>query len=68
MLLTIAGRELRSLFLSPLAWGLRGLLEIFVRQGTVAAVWPETLALLAFFAFCMVVSWRAFRRGGRSDG
>lgn len=38
--------------LSPLAWGLDGFLDVFVRGGGVADVLPEGLALLAFSAVC----------------
>jgi ABC-2 type transport system permease protein len=54
--------------LSPLAWGLNGFLEIFIRRGTVGAVLPEALSLLAFFAFCMLVSGAVLGRDDRRSG
>lgn len=47
---------------SPLAWGLNGFLEIFVRQGTLAQVWPNILCLLAFFLVTLLSSWATFTR------
>ena len=37
---------------SPLAWGLDGFLDVFVRGGGLAQVLPESLSLLAFSALC----------------
>jgi len=37
---------------SPLAWGLNGFLDVFVRGGGVREVLPEALGLLAFSAVC----------------
>lgn len=38
--------------ISPLAWGLNGFLDVFVRGGGLLDVIPEALGLLAFSAFC----------------
>jgi ABC-2 type transport system permease protein len=38
--------------ISPLAWGLNGFLDVFVRGGGVVDVIPEALGLLAFSAAC----------------
>jgi ABC-2 type transport system permease protein len=45
---------------SPLAWGLNGALDVFVRGGGVADVLPEAAALIAFFAACLLTAlyWR----------
>lgn len=49
---------------SPLAWGLTGFLDIFVRQGNVGTVMPQALLLLGFSLFCMVAArWGLARRG-----
>jgi len=53
---------------SPLAWGLNGFHELFVRQGTLGAIAPNILMLLGFFAACLAISWVLFsrrQRGGR---
>ncbi|MDR3133182.1 MAG: ABC transporter permease [Prevotellaceae bacterium] len=38
--------------ISPLNWGLEGFYDVFVREGTLAAVLPECAASLLFFAGC----------------
>jgi ABC-2 type transport system permease protein len=53
---------------SPLAWGLNGFHELFVRHGTLREIWPNIFSLLGFFAVCLAFSWGLFsrrRRGGR---
>jgi ABC-2 type transport system permease protein len=37
---------------SPLAWGLDGFLEVFVRGGSVRDVLPEAASLIAFSVVC----------------
>jgi ABC-2 type transport system permease protein len=52
---------------SPLAWGLNGYLELFVRRGNLQSVILEIVLLLAFFMTMLLISWIfAFRRF-RSD-
>ena len=41
--------------LSPMSWGLEGFLDIFLRNGTVADVLPESLSLLIFGA--VMLTW-----------
>jgi ABC-2 type transport system permease protein len=53
-----------SLF-SPLAWGLNALVEIAVREGTLASVRHELLYLAAFFAVTMAIAWARFGRFDR---
>ncbi|BCR03207.1 ABC transporter [Desulfuromonas versatilis] len=48
---------------SPLAWGLEGFLEIFVRGGGLAEVAPNALCLLAFFAVTLTLALTLFQRG-----
>lgn len=48
--------------ISPLAWGLNGALDVFVRGSGVMAVLPEAGALSAFFIGCVTVSWLWQRR------
>ncbi|MCU0840927.1 MAG: ABC transporter permease [Thiobacillaceae bacterium] len=47
--------------LSPLAWGLDGFLDVFVRGGGVADVLPEALGLLAFAAVCLGIAILRYR-------
>ncbi|MDX2451199.1 ABC transporter permease, partial [Desulfosarcina sp.] len=47
---------------SPLAWGLNGSLDVFVRGGGLADVLPETAALTAFFGICVFIAWLWQRR------
>jgi len=47
---------------SPLAWGLDGFLEIFVRGGGVGDIVSNLLSLLAFFVFSLAMAWILFRR------
>lgn len=51
--------------LSPLAWGLNGFLDIFVRQGDVGTVLPQALLLLGFSATCIAVAWLFLKLPGR---
>lgn len=47
---------------SPLAWGLNGSLDIFVRGGGLVDVLPESAALIAFFGICVFIAWLWQRR------
>lgn len=47
---------------SPLAWGLNGFLELFVRRGDLAAIAPELAALSAFAAATLALAWLVFAR------
>lgn len=47
---------------SPLAWGLNGALDVFVRGGGLADVWPEAGTLMAFFWACIFCAWLWQRR------
>jgi ABC-2 type transport system permease protein len=42
--------------LSPLNWGVSGFYDIFVRDGNLSSVLPESLTLLIFFVICVVVA------------
>lgn len=49
---------------SPLAWGLNAFYDIFLREGNLNAVLPESAFLLIFFAINLLVAWFfMFRRG-----
>ena len=45
---------------SPLAWGLNGLTDLFVREATLGSVLPEISYLLVFFAAATAVGWWRF--------
>lgn len=47
--------------ISPLAWGLNGFLDVFVRGGGVLEVLPEALGLLGFSAFCHAIAILRYR-------
>lgn len=47
--------------LSPLAWGLNGFLDVFVRGGGLTDVMPEALGLLAFSAACHALAIMRYR-------
>lgn len=47
--------------LSPLAWGLNGFLDVFVRGGGLSDVVPEALGLLAFSAACHALAILRYR-------
>jgi ABC-2 type transport system permease protein len=47
--------------ISPLAWGLNGFLDVFVRGGGVVDVIPEALGLLAFSAACHALAILRYR-------
>jgi ABC-2 type transport system permease protein len=48
--------------LSPLAWGLDGFLEVFVRGGSVRDVLPEAASLIAFSAVCHAIAKLRYER------
>jgi|AntRauTorckE6833_2_1112554.scaffolds.fasta_scaffold03342_6 ABC-2 type transport system permease protein len=54
--------------ISPLAWGLNGFVELFVRGGDLRSIVPNIAALLGFFISTSLVALGAFmyhsRRGG----
>jgi ABC-2 type transport system permease protein len=54
--------------ISPLAWGLEGFLELFVRGGSVQSVESNLLALFGFFVVTTLLSLLIFTRRGRSGG
>lgn len=48
--------------LSPLAWGLDGFLDVLLRNGGVALVWPKALALCTFGVCLTVVALFVLKR------
>lgn len=51
--------------LSPLEWGHHALLDIFVRGGSLAMVWPQVVLLLLFFLVTLACAGIAFSRRAR---
>ena len=45
---------------SPLAWGLNALVDLFARNGSIQSVFPETAMLLFFFTGTVLLSWLFF--------
>lgn len=54
--------------ISPLAWGLDGFLELFVRGGSVQDIWQNASALCGFFVVTTLLSLLVFSWRGRSGG
>ncbi len=54
--------------ISPLAWGLDGFLELFVRGGNVQSIGSNLLSLFGFFVVTTLLSLLVFTRRGRSGG
>lgn len=52
---------------SPLAWGLNGLTDLFVREGNLQSVLPEISFLLLFSAAAMGIGWWRFVYRERDD-
>jgi ABC-2 type transport system permease protein len=48
--------------LSPMAWGLEGFLDVLLRGGTCADLWPKAAALIAFGAAALTAAWLLQRR------
>lgn len=61
------GMRLISNF-SPLAWGLNGFIELFVRSGGLSDIISNLLLLLGFFVLTLSLSLALFIRRGRSGG
>ncbi len=47
---------------SPMAWGMEGFLDIFLRGGGWLEVWPEAAALAAFGTLCLALATAFFHR------
>ena len=52
--------------ISPLAWALNALTDIFVRQGNLKSVLREIIYLISFFAGTMITAWIYFNYKERS--
>ena len=51
--------------ISPLAWGLNALLDLFVRGGSLATVWREAGLLLGFALVMLMSAWVIWQRKRR---
>jgi ABC-2 type transport system permease protein len=54
--------------ISPLAWGLNGFVELFVRGGDLCSIAPSVGALLGFFALTSLTALGAFKYHSRHGG
>jgi ABC-2 type transport system permease protein len=43
-------------YLSPIRWGIDNYLNLFIREGTIASILPNTALLVLFFGFAMITS------------
>lgn len=50
---------------SPLAWGLEALLDLFARGGNLATVWQEAALLLGFAVVMLMAAWMVWHRKRR---
>jgi len=48
--------------ISPLAWGLDALLDLFARGGNLSTVWPQAAMLLCFAMVMLLAAWFVFQR------
>jgi ABC-2 type transport system permease protein len=48
--------------LSPMSWGLEGFLDIFLRNGNVSDVLPESLSLLIFGTAMLIWTMIALKK------
>jgi ABC-2 type transport system permease protein len=50
---------------SPMAWGLNALLDLFARGGSLATVWQEAALLLGFATIMLLTAWVIWHRQRR---
>ncbi len=43
-------------YLSPIRWGIDNYLNLFIREGNIASILPNTILLILFFGFAMITS------------
>jgi len=51
--------------ISPLAWGIDALLDLFARGGSLATVWQEAALLLGFAVVMLMAAWMVWQRKRR---
>ena len=49
-------------YLSPIRWGIDNYLNLFIREGNIASILPNTILLILFFGFAMTTSIAIFAR------
>ncbi len=49
-------------YLSPIRWGIDNYLNLFVREGNIASILPNTVLLILFFGFAMTTSIAIFAK------
>ncbi len=49
-------------YLSPIRWGIDNYLNIFIREGNVMSILPNTILLILFFGFAMISSIAIFAK------
>lgn len=49
-------------YLSPVRWGIDNYLDLFIRDGNVITILPNTILLLLFFGFAMTISIATFAK------
>ena len=47
-------------YLSPIRWGIDNYLNLFIREGNIASIIPNTILLILFFGFAMIISIATF--------
>ncbi len=49
-------------YLSPIRWGIENYLNLFIREGNISSILPNTILLILFFGFAMIISIAIFAR------
>ena len=49
-------------YLSPVRWGIDNYLNLFIREGNIATILPNTILLILFFGFAMITSIAIFAK------
>ena len=49
-------------YLSPVRWGIDNYLNLFIREGNIASILPNTFLLIMFFGFAMIISIAIFAK------
>ncbi len=49
-------------YLSPIRWGIDNYLNLFIREGNISSILPNTILLILFFGFAMITSIAIFAK------
>jgi ABC-2 type transport system permease protein len=49
-------------YVSPIRWGIDNYLNLFIREGNIASILPNTILLILFFGFAMITSIAIFAK------